>query len=224
MKAIAKKLLLVGMAAVLTLSLASCDSIGDNMIKDSQTYIQGVLDKLYKGQYNQEYMDLIDLTESEAQEEHDDWLDQDADIFCNYFSIDNDSEEFRAQVIELYESLYDLSKYTVKGSTKLDSGAYAVEVEVEPMNIMDLVTGDEVNAMWDEVSGGVDVNEMSDEVYYAAHATYGSMVLEAVKAQIPNMGYEPVESTVFQIKEDSDGYYSMVTNDLIAFSDYVIKN
>lgn len=223
MKRIAKKLLLIGMAAALTLTLVSCDALGDNMIKDSQTYIQGKLDTLYMGKYSQEYMDLIDLTEEEAIEEHDDWLDQDVDIFCEYFSIDIESDEFRAQVVELYEMIYDKAKYTVKGSSKLDSGAYAVEVEVESMNVMDLVTSDDVDAMWEEVAGGVDVNDMSDEVYYAAHEAYGNKVVEAVKAQIPNTGYEPVQSVVFQIKEDTDGYYTMVSEDLINFSDYVIK-
>lgn len=223
MKSIAKKLLLVGAAVALTASLAGCDALGDNMIKDSQTYVQGMLDKFYKGQYNQEYLELIDLTEEEAAEEYESWVQAEADYFSTYFSIDYPSDEYTERAKDLYRELYALAKYTVKGASKLDSGAYAVEVEVEPMNIMQLVTEDDMNIFWDEASGGKNSSDMTEEEYMAADALYADKILEAVKAQIPNMGYDPAESFVFQLKEDTDGYYALVENDLYTFDSYIIR-
>lgn len=219
MKKLGKKLLLLGMAAALMLTLVSC---GDNMQKDSQTYIQGMLDKMYMGQYDQEYMDLIELTEEEAKADYEDWLGQEAEMFCAYFDIYYPSDEFLVRVTEMYREIYSQAKYTVKPSTKLASGSYAVEVDVEPIHLFTLITQDDVTAIWEEASGGAAPEDMEDDAYAAADLIYADLMLELVQAQIPNLTYDPVKSVVFQIKEDTDGYYTMVEDDLLTFDEYII--
>lgn len=210
MKRIAKKLLVLGMAVALTAALAGCDllNFGDNMMKDSKVYVQGVLDKLYLGQFNQEYLDLIDLTQEEAQEEYENWLSQEVEYFIYYFSIEDYSDELVTEIGNLYKEIYTSAKYTVGETSKLESGAYAVEVTVEPMNIMTLITDDDVQAAYEEVN--------YDE------AAYGEKIVEMVKEQLPNMSYEPVKEMVFQLKEDTDGFYVLVEEDVQAFDTYII--
>ena len=211
MKRVVKKLLLLGMAAALTAALAGCDllNFGDNMMKDSKVYVQGMLDNLYLGQANQEYLDLLDMTAEEAQEEYQNWLDQEIEYFFYYWDITEYSDELTAKVADLYKQIYAKAKYTVGETTKLDSGAYAVEVSVEPMNIMTLVTGDDMQAAYAEVN--------EDEV------AYGEKIVELVTAQLPNLGYEPAKEMVFQLKEDTDGYYTLVDDNIQDFDLYIIN-
>ena len=57
------------LACALTLTLAACGLSG----ADVTTYIQGELDCTYKGQYSQEYLDLVDgMTEEDAKQQYED--------------------------------------------------------------------------------------------------------------------------------------------------------
>lgn len=211
MKRMVKKLLLLGMAVALTAALAGCDvlNLGDNMIQDGKTYVQGTLDKFYLGKFNQEYMDLIDLTEEEAREEYESRLANEVEYFFYYWSIEEYSDELAAEVTEMYKEIYSHVKYTVGNTSKLDSGDYAVEVSVEPLNIMDLVTIDDMDAALEESGGDM--------------AIYGPKIVEMVKAQIPNMETEPAVEMIFRLTEDTDGYYVLVEEDLQDFDLYIIN-
>ena len=54
------------LACTLALGLAAC---GDITPEDAETYIQGLLDASYLGQYDQDYLDLAGITEEESREE-----------------------------------------------------------------------------------------------------------------------------------------------------------
>lgn len=229
MKQIKRGICLV-MAAAMTVALAACGA-GPNMKKDSQTYIQGLLDKYYKGQYNQEYLDLVDLTEAEAKEQYEDWLYQEVDYFSYYFAIDYPTEEFNDAVAEMYKEVYAKADYTVHEATKLSSGNYAVEVTVKPVDIMLQVTDDDaqdaLTEAYDEVTDGVDVEKLSDaeaeELTKKWDENYAWRVLDLVKSHLDEIGYGEEKSMVFQLAEDSDGYYSLVEGDLQNFDSYVIS-
>ena len=47
------------LAGVMALGLAACGGITSD---DAEAYIQGLLDASYLGQYNQEYLDLADIS------------------------------------------------------------------------------------------------------------------------------------------------------------------
>lgn len=230
MKRIAKKLLLLTMAVALTASLTSCSLFEDNMIKDCQVYIQGTLDQLYKGQYNEDFLTMLDFTEEEAKAEYESWLSQEVDYFCNYFSVEFPTDEYKTRVGDLYKEIYALAKYTVNPTTKLESGAYAVEVSVEPINIMQLVTSDDMQAAYTAIEDAAiaenDVANMSDAdldaLYEKMDGQYGEAIIELVRAQLPNLGYEPAKSMVFQLKEVADNTFDLVEGDLQMFDGYVI--
>ncbi len=230
---LAKRILTLGLAAAMTVALAACD-MGDNMKKDSQTYVQGLLDKYYKGQYNKDYLELIDLTEAEAEEQYLDWVDQEVDYFCYYFDVEYPTDEFRAEVSEFYKQVYAQSNYVVHEATKLESGNYAVEVTVQPMDIMLQITEDDA-AMIDEAAfadafGDLDeegINAMDDDAYEEAYLAYdaahGQGMLDALKSHLGEVGYGDEKSMIFQLAKDSDGYYSLVEGDIQNFDNYVIE-
>lgn len=226
-----KRILTLGLAVAMTASLAAC---GDTMKKDSQTYVQGLLDKYYRGQYNKDYLELIDLTEAEAEEQYLDWLYQEVDYFCYYFDVEYPTDEFKDQVAEFYKQVYAQSNYVVHEATKLSSGNYAVEVTVQPMDIMQQITEDDAALIDDEAFAAAfgdkseeEIQAMDDDAYEEAYLTYdaahGQGMLEALKAHLGEIGYGAEKSMIFQLAKDSDNYYSLVEGDIQNFDSYVIE-
>ena len=66
-----KKVLLILLSLALMLSLTGCGGLWDLLGDESDriaAYIQGYLDLTYKGQFNEDYMEELDLTEEDMQE------------------------------------------------------------------------------------------------------------------------------------------------------------
>ena len=225
---LAKRVLTLGLSVALAASLAAC---GDTMQKDSQTYIQGKLDMYYKGQYNKDYLELIDLTEAEAEEQYLDWLEQEVDYFGYYFDIEHSTDAYLNEVSEFYKQVYAQSDYVVHEATKLSSGNYAVEVTVRPIDIMLQVTEDDMYAAveeaFTEVVGDTDVEALSEEEAEALaekmDQVYAEKMLDLLESHLGEIGYGDEKSMVFQLAKDSSGYYSMVEGDLQNFDTYVIS-
>lgn len=239
MMKIAKRIAAAALGVAMVASLTACDSVGsgtqkDTMKEDSQTYVQGLLDKMYLGKYNKEYLDLIDLTETEAEEDYLDRLYGEVDYFCYVFGIEYQDDELNDQIAEMYKQIYAKAKYTVDPATKLESGNYAVEVTVQPMDIMLQITEDDA-AMIDEAAfadafGDLDeegINAMDDDAYEEAYLAYdaahGQGMLDALKSHLGEVGYGDEKSMIFQLAKDSDGYYSLVEGDIQNFDNYVIE-
>ena len=159
------------------------------------------------------------------------------DYFCYYFDVEYPTDEFRAEVAEFYKQLYAQSNYVVHEATKLESGNYAVEVTVQPMDIMLQITEDDA-AMIDEEAFAAAFGDMTEEdiaalsetdpdqyeeLYLAYDAAHGQGMLDALKSHMGEIGYGDEKSMIFQLAEDSDGYYSLVEGDIQNFDNYVIE-
>lgn len=236
MMKIAKRIAAAALGVAMVASLTACDSVGsgtqkDTMKEDSQTYVQGLLDKMYLGKYNKEYLDLIDLTETEAEEDYLDRLYGEVDYFCYVFGIEYQDDELNDQIAEMYKQIYAKAKYTVDPATKLESGNYAVEVSVEPIEIFTKITQEEHSAMDDEAFASLgktedELNAMSDEEseqwYQDYDRAYAEGMVELVLSHMDDLTYGDAKSMVFQLAQDSDGYYSLVEGDLQNFDQYII--
>ena len=236
MMKIAKRIAAAALGVAMVASLTACDSVGsgtqkDTMKEDSQTYVQGLLDKMYLGKYNKEYLDLIDLTETEAEEDYLDRLYGEVDYFCYVFGIEYQDDELNDQIAEMYKQIYAKAKYTVDPATKLESGNYAVEVSVEPIEIFTKITQEEHSAMDDEAFASLgktedELNAMSEEEseqwYQDYDRAYAEGMVELVLSHMDDLTYGDAKSMVFQLAQDSDGYYSLVEGDLQNFDQYII--
>ena len=72
-----KKVLLILLSLALMLSLTGCGGLWDLLGDESDriaAYIQGYLDLTYKGQFNEDYMEELDLTEEDMQERYESGL------------------------------------------------------------------------------------------------------------------------------------------------------
>ena len=198
------------LAGVMALGLAACSSVTP---EDAETYIQGLLDASYLGQYNQEYLDLADITEEESRTEDYEWnTAAEAEILREYLAIQSTDASIQKSV-DLIKEIYAHSKYSVTGASKLEDGSYAVTVSIQPMDILIRYQNQtDVNEIWMTVlaeHGVMDqaaLDAMSDEEYMALEDIYAAAVLDGIQALVPEMGYGPEQSVVLQLQLEGDTY------------------
>lgn len=213
---ISKRIAVLGAAAVLTAGLAACGGVTKD---DATVYVKGQIDSTYLGQYNEDYLKLMDMTEAEAAEDYEWNLGAEADWFMDFASI-YPSDETKEKVVELYKEIYAKCKYTVQPASKLDNGNFAVEVLVEPMDLMvQFQNTADLDTVWTEVtaSGGItsdeQINAMSDAEYEALEARYADKVIALVRGLLPDVGYETEQSCIIQLKLNDENVYEMVGTD-----------
>ena len=198
------------LACTLALGLAACFF---NDTAATETYTQGLLDASYLGQYNQEYLDLADITEEESRTEDYEWnTAAEAEILREYLAIQSTDAAVQ-QSVDLVKEIYSHSRYSVTGASKLEDGSYAVTVSIQPMDILIRYQNQtDVNEIWMTVlaeHGVMDqaaLDAMSDEEYMALEDIYAAAVLDGIQALVPEMGYGPEQSVVLQLQLEGDTY------------------
>lgn len=201
-------------AGVLAGVLSGCGSLSLNIGDESQrmkSYVQGYLDLTYKGQFNEEYLQEMDLTEEEAQEQYEQGIQAEVEFFQNAIAIfDFRYDEVTEKLTELYKKIYSHSDYTVVSSNKLDSGNYVVEVTVRPIDIMTNFTSDDFQAIFETVLAdmGVTTQEqldaMSEEDYQKADQLYAQQVVQMLEEKMGSIGNGEEKSLTVQIEDDGD--------------------
>ena len=210
MKKLAHRLAALLLAGALMAALAACSGVTP---EDAETYIQGLLDASYLGQYDPEYLELADITEEEAREEDYEWnTAAEAEILREYLAIQSTDASIQKSV-DLIKEIYSHSKYSVTGASKLEDGSYAVTVSIQPMDILIRYQNQtDVNEIWMTVlaeHGVMDqaaLDAMSDEEYMALEDIYAAAVLDGIQALVPEMGYGPEQSVVLQLQLEGDTY------------------
>ena len=198
------------LAGVMALGLAACSSVTP---EDAETYIQGLLDASYLGQYDPEYLELADITEEEARTEDYEWnTAAEAEILREYLAIQSTDAAVQ-QSVDLVKEIYSHSRYSVTGASKLEDGSYAVTVSIQPMDILIRYQNQtDVNEIWMTVlaeHGVMDqatLDAMSGEEYMALEDIYAAAVLDGIQALVPEMGYGPEQSVVLQLQLEGDTY------------------
>lgn len=212
-----KRLAALSLGAVMVLSLAACG--GDVTPDEAMAYIQGELDSCYLGKYNDDYLELMDLTAEEAEEQNYVWnTEAEADIMMDAFSM-YPTEETTAEMVELVKELYSYSKYEVQSASKLEDGSYAVTVSIEPIDILVQYTEqNDISALWSNmlekhgIATQEDMDAMSDADYEALENDYAAAIIQGIRDLIPNLGYEPAQSLVIQLQLE-DNVYTMAGTD-----------
>ena len=116
--------------------------------------------------------------------------------------------------------------YTVADAEQLSSGDIAVEVTVSPIEIIPLLTEDQMAAAWTSVkqaSGASDeaIAAMSDEEYQVLDEQYANALLDQLETLIPQLTYGQDQVIMLQMKEE-DGYYSLVDSGMQKLDEVMI--
>ena len=102
---------------------------------NAKDYVQGLLDATYLGQFDDTYLALVDLTEEEAEAAYLDGLQAEWERFSQYFLLapDQVSDETADAFLDFLAQLYARARFSADYATASDSGAYLVEVSVQPL-------------------------------------------------------------------------------------------
>ena len=169
-------------------------------------YVEGLLDETYKGVYAETYLALVGLTEEEAAADHQAGLEAEYQRFSACFRLDKYavSQETRDAFVEYLGQVYAQARYSVDHATRSESGAWLVEVTVQPILTL-AALAEQVPALRAQFNAleGVEAADREE--------TWAAMVLEACQSA----GMEFGEKTTIAVRlvPDGDGYYSIGAQD-----------
>lgn len=211
MKKQTSKIAALGLALVMALGLTACG--GGLTTDDAKAYIQGIMDMTYLGQYNDEYIKLVNGTKEECEQNYLGGLEVEAEYFAYYFDSEL-TDAVKDDLIQLYKDIYSHSSYTIKDATRASDGGFTVTVEVQPIDIMEKVREDD--ALWEFVDDfnarneNGEFAEITDEEY---ETIWLKGIIEIVRSHLDTIGYLDTKSIVVQIQADDSGVFGLNDDD-----------
>ena len=220
----------LALAAALALGLSGCG--GDTMTAfDATAYVRGVLDETYKGTWDNAFLDLVDLTDGEAQDAYEAALEEEYRRFAYQFDLNDAAltDETRQAALDLLAQVCALAQYTVQGATALDDTRYAVEVSVRPLDLFLQVRSDALAGFREEFAqtyAGVDLEGLTEEERAELEAEYENQwalgIIGLCEDRLGLAGYGEVERILVLVAPDDQGYYSMGDNDFNNLSTLIL--
>lgn len=220
-----KRHILAGaLACALALTLTACGGLTES---DVAAYVQGELDCTYKGQYSQEYLDLVDgMTEETARQQYEDNAQAEAQRLLNYLEVYYPTDQVNERATQLVKDIYTNAKYTVGDGNKLQGGDFAVEVTLSPIELFHLIPDETYGQVWTQVceDNGTTPDQastLSEEDFQPLDQEYALRMMDKVEEVLPQVTYGQDQSVMLQLKLDGD-YYSLVSNGWTTLDDMVI--
>lgn len=220
------------LAAVLLFCLVLSACGGETMTAfDATAYVGGVLDETYKGSWNNAFLDLMDLTDGEAQDAYQASLREEYRRFAYQFSLNDDAltVETREDILELLAQVCARAQYSVKEAVALDETRYAVEVSVRPMDLFLQVREDaleDYQTAFAEKYAGAELEGLSGEEREAALAAYENDWAQGIAAlcrdRLGLMNHLEVVPILVLVSPDENGLYGMGDNDFSNLSALII--
>ena len=212
-----RRLGLAALALCLAVTAAAC---GVNR-KDASVYIQGELDAVYRGVYNEDYLELVEgMTRADAEEKYQSNVSAEAEYLLYYFlEMEYPDDAVTAKAESLIKEIYSHAQYTVGKADKLQSGDFVVEVVLSPIEIMPLLPEESYSENWQAacaekgITTQEELNSVSEEEYAAIDAVYAMSMLEELEALLPQLDYGEDQEIMLQLELGDDNYYSLVEED-----------
>lgn len=184
--------------ALLLLILAGCGGV---TTLNATGYVQGLLDSTYKGNHAETYLALVGLTEEEAEQDYSLGLYAEYKRFADRFGLDKYalSGTTRDEVIDCLGAIYATARYDVRYATRSESGAWLVEVQVQPIRTLAVLLEEELP----DLRARFDADETIGEDGRAE--AWAAAVLELCRGAAAEYG-EPVTIAVRLVPDEDDFY------------------
>lgn len=216
-----KKLL----AALLTLvfTLTACGGGGLTTF-DAETYLRGQLNATYLGEFDETWLEQVDLTEEEAQQAYEAGLDLEYQYFSSFFQFDEAyvSEESRQAVKALLAELYQNSRVEVSSAAKSGKG-FTLQVKIQPVDLIALVSDTYMEAYAAEFSARYadtnleDLESMTEAEQTAFWTVYENDwvtgIVELIRSHFSELGHREAVTMVVQFLPDEEGCFSIPETD-----------
>lgn len=201
---------------VLVLALAGC---GGGF--DAAQLLQGNLDVLYLGQYDETYLKSVNLTEEQATAYYEEGMETEMEYFAYYFDIDSSliSAETKQSIIDMYKQIYAYSKYEVGDTTK-NGDTYLVQLTIYPIDIIDKFDAEAFQTNWQQRVASGEFDSMSNAQFEEA---WTQSIVAKISERLNKVGYLDAQTISVQITKDADGYYGITDNDFERIDEMIIS-
>lgn len=222
---------LTALVLSLILTLTACGGVGLTT-RDASNYLQGLLDATYLGQFNEDYLESVDLTEEEALESYEEGLEVAYRYLAKNFQFSEEyvSEDTRQAAIDLLAEIYTHARYRIDTVTKTDKG-FTLELSIQPINLIPLVVAEYMEDYSDAFAETYADTTQADvaampaeeaEAFWTAYENDWAMgIVELLNAHMNELDYQQPVSLLVQLTADADGYYTIPDSDF-ANLDYLI--
>ena len=217
------------LALALAAGLCAC-APGGVSAEDATVYVRGLIDQTYLGQFDADYLALVDSTEEEAQEIYSSNLDVDVENFAAYYAIDTVTDELREEIRALYQAMYAKANFEVQDAVRDgDAASYSIVVVVEPLDIYQRVDAaleevlDSFHAEYfaEHPEALESTGEPGDPAYDAYDAAYAQTILDLFWEKLPEAGYFEAQNVVVQLQRDEETHiWDMPENQFQSLNDY----
>lgn len=186
---------------------------------DASGYVRGVLNNIYLGD-SAEYTKMVDITEEEAAEEYEQGIEVEADFFLQYYGIGEVSDDVYQQIVDMYKTIYQQSKFEVQEAIK-NGDDYNVEVLISPIDVI-VNSEEDINAAVDEFVAAADPADYPDDL--SINDALARIVVDVINGNMPELGWQDQKSIIVKVEKDDAGYYglssdaiSQLDQDMIAY-------
>ncbi len=197
-----KKKIAAATAVLMALVLTACSGGFD-----ATKYVNGVLKNIYLGD-STDYRDLVEISEEEAYQEYEQGIEVEADFFLQYYGLDSVSDGVYQQITDMYKEIYSHSKFEVKEAVKNEDD-YNVEVLISPIDII-VNSEDDITDAVNEFIETANPDDYADEA--AVNDALAQLVIDVIKGNMSNLGYQDQKSIIVKVEKDSSGYYGLADN------------
>lgn len=186
---------------------------------DASGYVRGVLNNIYLGD-SAEYTKMVDITEEEAAEEYEQGIEVEADFFLQYYGIGEVSDDVYQQIVDMYKTIYQQSKFEVQEAIK-NGDDYNVEVLISPIDVI-VNSEEDISAAVDEFVAAADPADYPDDL--SINDALARIVVDVINGNMPELGWQDQKSIIVKVEKDDAGYYglnsdaiSQLDQDMIAY-------
>ena len=186
---------------------------------DASGYVRGVLNNIYLGD-SAEYTKMVDITEEEAAEEYEEGIEVEADFFLQYYGIGEVSDDVYQQIVDMYKTIYQQSKFEVQEAIK-NGDDYNVEVLISPIDVI-VNSEEDISAAVDEFVAAADPADYPDDL--SINDALARIVVDVINGNMPELGWQDQKSIIVKVEKDDAGYYglssdaiSQLDQDMIAY-------
>lgn len=170
-------------------------------------YVQGLLDETYKGTWTVSYLHLVDLTSSELQETYRAGLEAEYGRFAEVFRLSKSlPDQTRDAFTDWLGEVCAGAQYQVEQATRSDSGAWLVEVTVQPILTLSELAG-QADTLYRRFQRELDPELTSAQQEQA----WADALLEECRAA--KLTWGEAETIAVRLIADEDGYYSIGARD-----------
>lgn len=207
-----KKLAALLVAATLLLGLTACQKEEpQEEVFDVKTYVEGLLRATYLGEFSQEYLDLVGITEATAQSVYENSLLREAYAFTYLYNIEYPDDLYE-ELMDIYREIYTHLEFEVVATTRYyKDGSFAVQVDIAPIDIVQKAEArmDEALKPFFEKYPSEAQNAMTTADYKEFDAEWARLILDIYQETLPEIGNLERQSVTVKIEKNEEGYYGI---------------